>query len=192
MGSGKRASMREGPLAALFRKTDEQGTEDREVTDEPHDAAPAPAEPPAAKTPAAPKRRAAKPKPKPKATPAPAAEEPQAPVPHPSLSPDVPEPPPEPPVAVPSPQQRLRAAFSSELPDDILEPPRRRPPGDPYARAEAAPEPVAPQSGPGRAVIRVVGVGGAGVNALDRMVEAEVAGVEFVAVNTDLQSLQQS
>src|SRR5207237_2790098 len=44
----------------------------------------------------------------------------------------------------------------------------------------------------GRPVIRVVGVGGAGVNAVNRMVEAEVEGVEFVAVNTDLQSLQQS
>jgi hypothetical protein len=40
-------------------------------------------------------------------------------------------------------------------------------------------------------VIRVVGVGGGGVNAVNRMVEAEVAGVEFLAVNTDLQSLQQ-
>ena len=39
---------------------------------------------------------------------------------------------------------------------------------------------------------RVVGVGGAGVNAVNRMVEAEVAGVEFLAINTDLQSLQQS
>ncbi len=41
-------------------------------------------------------------------------------------------------------------------------------------------------------MIRVVGVGGAGVNAVNRMVEAEVEGIEFVAVNTDLQSLQQS
>jgi cell division protein FtsZ len=41
-------------------------------------------------------------------------------------------------------------------------------------------------------VIRVVGVGGAGVNAVNRMVEAEVEGVEFLAVNTDLQSLKQS
>jgi cell division protein FtsZ len=39
-------------------------------------------------------------------------------------------------------------------------------------------------------VIRVVGVGGAGVNAVNRMVEANVPGVEFMAVNTDLQSLQ--
>ena len=41
-------------------------------------------------------------------------------------------------------------------------------------------------------MIRVVGVGGAGVNAVNRMVEAEVEGVEFLAVNTDQQSLQQS
>src|ERR687891_641043 len=41
-------------------------------------------------------------------------------------------------------------------------------------------------------VIRVVGVGGAGVNAINRMVEAGVPGVEFMAINTDLQSLQQS
>ena len=44
----------------------------------------------------------------------------------------------------------------------------------------------------GAPLIRVVGVGGAGVNAVNRMVEAGVAGVEFIAVNTDMQSLQQS
>jgi cell division protein FtsZ len=43
-----------------------------------------------------------------------------------------------------------------------------------------------------QAVLRVVGVGGAGVNAVNRMVEAQLPGVEFVAVNTDLQSLQSS
>src|SRR6185312_8365009 len=45
---------------------------------------------------------------------------------------------------------------------------------------------------PGQPIIRVVGVGGAGVNAVNRMVEAEVEGIEFLAVNTDVQSLQQS
>src|SRR6185436_14660764 len=45
---------------------------------------------------------------------------------------------------------------------------------------------------PGKPVIRVIGVGGAGVNAVNRMIEAEVEGVEFIAINTDLQSLQQS
>ena len=43
-----------------------------------------------------------------------------------------------------------------------------------------------------QAVLRVVGVGGAGVNAVNRMVEAGLEGVEFIAINTDLQSLQQS
>ena len=43
-----------------------------------------------------------------------------------------------------------------------------------------------------QAVLRVVGVGGAGVNAVNRMVEAQVPGVEFLAINTDLQSLQSS
>jgi cell division protein FtsZ len=41
-------------------------------------------------------------------------------------------------------------------------------------------------------VLRVVGVGGAGSNAVNRMIEAEVGGVDFIAVNTDLQSLQGS
>jgi cell division protein FtsZ len=40
------------------------------------------------------------------------------------------------------------------------------------------------------AVIRVVGVGGAGINAIERMMESDVRGVEFVAVNTDLQQLE--
>jgi cell division protein FtsZ len=39
------------------------------------------------------------------------------------------------------------------------------------------------------AVIRVVGVGGAGVNAVNRMIESEIRGVEFLAVNTDAQQL---
>jgi cell division protein FtsZ len=42
------------------------------------------------------------------------------------------------------------------------------------------------------AVIRVVGVGGAGLNALDRMMDAGVNQVDFVAVNTDIQQLQTS
>src|SRR5216110_75666 len=39
------------------------------------------------------------------------------------------------------------------------------------------------------AVIKVVGVGGGGTNAVNRMVDAGLAGVEFVAVNTDAQAL---
>jgi cell division protein FtsZ len=39
------------------------------------------------------------------------------------------------------------------------------------------------------AVIKVAGVGGGGTNAVNRMVEAGVAGVEFIAINTDAQAL---
>lgn len=39
------------------------------------------------------------------------------------------------------------------------------------------------------AVIKVIGVGGGGCNAVNRMVEAELKGVEFIAVNTDRQAL---
>ncbi len=148
MASGKRASMREGPLAALFRKTDEDAPEGEATP-----AAPAPAESEA---------------------------------PHPSLRADAPAAPAEPEVAIPTPQERLRQAFSADIPENILEPVRPR---ELYARSDEQIPRRAPGLGP---VLRVVGVGGAGVNAVNRMIEAEVAGVEFIAVNTDQQSLQQS
>ena len=44
----------------------------------------------------------------------------------------------------------------------------------------------------GTATIKVIGVGGAGNNAVNRMVEAGIKGVEFIAVNTDKQQLQLS
>jgi cell division protein FtsZ len=63
-------------------------------------------------------------------------------------------------------------------------------------RIEVLPEPAprlhrAPHSEPGAylAVIRVVGVGGAGLNAVNRMIDAGISEVEFVAVNTDIQQL---
>ncbi|HEX4805128.1 MAG TPA: cell division protein FtsZ, partial [Conexibacter sp.] len=161
--------MREGPLAALFRRTEEDA--DLDVTAAAADDA------------AAAERAAAPEPPAPSAPEAPAA---PASAPHPSLlAPSAPAEEPAP--AVPSPQERLRAAFSSDIPDNIMEVPRSLP-RDVYARPEEYARP-AGQHGP---VLRVVGVGGAGVNAVNRMIEAEVAGVEFVAVNTDQQSLQQS
>src|SRR5205085_1684206 len=172
MPAGKRASMREGPLAALFRKTaDDQEAEHPEKR---HPARPEPPEQEAAsglrEEPAAPPA-------------------PEAPRPH-SMTER----------GVPSPQERLRHAFSSDIPENLLEraaprPPRER---DVYARPDHASEELAaPDAGlqAGYRVgpmIRVVGVGGAGVNAVNRMVEAEIEDVEFVAINTDLQSLQQS
>jgi len=43
-----------------------------------------------------------------------------------------------------------------------------------------------------QAKIKVVGVGGGGCNALDRMIESGLAGVDFIAVNTDFQALERS
>src|ERR671932_200962 len=45
------------------------------------------------------------------------------------------------------------------------------------------------RSGNYLAVIKVVGVGGGGTNAVSRMVDAGVSGVEFIGVNTDAQAL---
>jgi cell division protein FtsZ len=156
--------MREGPLAALFRKTDDEQPEAKAAPP-----APAPAPEPVREEPVARERPA---------------------VPHPALRPEHAEPPREEP-RVPTPQERLRHAFSADIPENVMDtaPAIRRaaPDHDPFARYEATAPRVA-----GSPVLRVVGVGGAGVNAVNRMVEAEVEGVEFVAINTDLQSLQQS
>ncbi len=147
MATHKRASMREGPLAQLFRKTETEGLSD--ATAPTPDPAPAPERTPVLSEPVA-ERRA------------------------------------------PTPQERLRAAFSSDVPDDVMTPPDHTPPfHDPYARASAD-RPWDQPEMTGQPVLRVVGVGGAGVNAVNRMVEAQVTGVEFLALNTDLQSLQQS
>lgn len=57
-------------------------------------------------------------------------------------------------------------------------------------REDNAPLFDAPASG--HAVIRVVGVGGGGSNAVDRMIEAGIEGVDFIAINTDSQALAHS
>jgi cell division protein FtsZ len=188
MASGKRASMREGPLAALFRKTEE-------------DAAAAEAESAATAADALPKATAP--------VPTPIEEIPPREVPHPSLAlrDEPPEPVEEP--KIPTPQDRLRHAFSSEmdLPDNFMDAPEpatnagrarhgriEQPEPDAFARPDRAGRetPFGQAKPAGQPVLRVIGVGGGGSNAVNRMVEAEVNGVEFFAVNTDLQSLQQS
>src|SRR5918997_26995 len=40
------------------------------------------------------------------------------------------------------------------------------------------------------AVIKVVGIGGGGTNAVNRMINSGLQGVEFIAINTDAQALQ--
>ena len=175
----KRASMREGPLADLFRSTSDDvapryGRED-------------PAEARKAEEEAAPVEQGA---PEPEAAseppPAPASPEPVAePEPEPTFFDQAAE---EPAASSETPPERLKRVFSEEPRprverEDYL-------PGTPrYGREEPAYEP--PGSGePHQPVIKVVGVGGAGVNAVNRMVDARIPGVEFMAVNTDLQSLQ--
>ena len=84
-------------------------------------------------------------------------------------------------------------------PDPVVEPTEGHEPltstGEPALapsrRADGLLSPSA-DSGAYLAIIRVVGVGGAGVNAVNRMIEANVKGVEFIAVNTDQQQLQSS
>ena len=185
MANAKRASMREGPLAALFRKTegDDAPGADAQAAGQPA------GEPPAAPRPAASSpATVARPAERPSAAESPAAPARERGLPHPALGASAPEPREE--VRIPTPQERLRHAFSSEIPENVMERPTRRPVMDEYAREHPAPASVAATSG--QPIIRVVGVGGGGVNAVNRMVEAEVEGIEFLAVNTDLQSLQQS
>ena len=43
-----------------------------------------------------------------------------------------------------------------------------------------------------QAKIKVIGVGGAGGNAVNTMIEAGVDGVEFIAANTDVQALERN
>ena len=162
MASAKRASMREGPLAALFRKTE---------ADEDQPAQPGRTEAPgkpAAPDPARPGQTHAG------ASAPPVGEEPEAP--------EQPR--------VPTPRERLRHAFSSEIPEDMMDRSGIPRVMEAYPHEHALER--ASEALNGQPVIRVVGVGGAGVNAVNRMIEAEVEGVEFIAVNTDLQSLQQS
>jgi cell division protein FtsZ len=198
MPTGKRASMREGPLAALFRKTAED-TAMPGGSGEP-EGAPAAGTEPVAAEPAAPAGgeavapRHAGPHP---ALGAPDAEPIQAPAVEAEPQTDrAVKPPPARERRIPTPQERLRHAFSADIPENFMDRPTERPAPEPepepdvYARAER--ESFAPPIYVGTPVLRVVGVGGAGVNAINRMVEAEIEGVEFLAINTDLQSLQTS
>jgi cell division protein FtsZ len=132
----KRASMREGPLAELFRATEAaqragaQGDEEAEkVIEEPVPPSPDP-----------------------------------EPEPMPEPAPPAPEPPPP------------AARYYEPMPEPA---PRlhRAPRGDATSYL---------------AVIRVVGVGGGGLNAINRMIDAGLNQVDFVAVNTDAQQLHMS
>jgi cell division protein FtsZ len=144
-----RASMREGPLAELFRATEAaqknqpQGDQQQLDTEPAADPEPAPASI--------------------------AAE---------SREPELPEPTP------------IRAVAAAPAPPEDRTPLARwlEPLPDQPGRLERS----ARDSASYLAVIRVVGVGGAGLNAVDRMIDAGITQVDFVAVNTDIQQLQMS
>jgi cell division protein FtsZ len=155
----KRASMREGPLAELFKATEAaQRQQEREAT-------------------------AAEPT-------APAEEPHESTVEHvPTWEDEVEAPVPPHPAPAPAPEP---------VPEPVPEPPPSSIPEPPVTRYfEPMPEP-APRLTHARvgtlgsylAKIQVVGVGGAGLNAVNRMIDAGINQVEFVSVNTDLQQLQ--
>src|ERR687895_450067 len=151
----KRASMREGPLAELFRATE---AAQRQAEKEGKTVPGEPLEETVEHPPPPPPREVA------------------------------PEPEEPPPAEVPAPAPAIREAPAVEREDHgsdrgiarLLDPMPEPPP-----RLHRAPRSDAAY----RAVIRVVGVGGAGLNALNRMIDAGISEVEFVAVNTDLQQL---
>jgi cell division protein FtsZ len=235
MGTGKRASMREGPLAQLFRKTEEDarpegearegGSREKRPQEEPRAGRPLPEGGPS------PQATSGLPEPQGQEQPElqreierPPVESREEPRPIESRRDEPPERPeqrrPEPPHGferrateaarraeerearrlereqrwsryggVPTPEDRLRSVFSADIPENVLErepaPARSHEPGSAPVREPASKTVTEP-------VLRVVGVGGAGVNAVDRMIEAGIEGVEFMAVNTDMQSLEES
>jgi cell division protein FtsZ len=218
----KRASMREGPLAELFRATE---AAQRAQQGQPE---PAGGQPPA-------------PAPEPERTTRPETPEP--------VQPELPigpeeatleatvehvydfdagrpgtrerrRPEPEAPRPVPPSVARVPQPEATPVEPPSVEPPRveAAPAVEPAPASQSAPEPepiVEPYAPPASrfvtpmpesaprlhvagdvasylAVIRVVGVGGAGINAVNRMMDAGIAQVDFVAVNTDAQQLELS
>jgi cell division protein FtsZ len=157
----KRASMREGPLAELFKATEAaQRQQEVEQTDAP------PEDPHESTVEHVPTWEDE-------------VETPAPPRPDPQPEPPVPEPVPDP-VPEPTPPP---AAYVPEPPvTRYIEPMPEPAPRLHHARAG--------HLGSYLAKIQVVGVGGAGLNAVNRMIDAGINQVEFVAVNTDVQQLQ--
>jgi cell division protein FtsZ len=120
------------------------------------------------------------------------------------------------PPAPPAEREPERETVRSSSDASVVEP--VAPPSEPAPRSEPAPQPVSPapversyepapaaamveplprihraprpESAAYLAVIRVDGVGGGGLNAVNRMIEAGISQVEFIAVNTDIQQLR--
>ena len=149
----RRASMREGPLAELFRATEaaQRRGEHDEQSGKPENRAETPVED-------APKEKASASAARPKD---------ERSSEHAAAS-------------------RAPARTGSEEHHNGLEPPVTAM-ADPAPRLHRTPH---PESAAYLAVIRVVGVGGGGLNAVNLMIEAGISQVEFVAVNTDIQQLR--
>jgi cell division protein FtsZ len=180
----RRASMREGPLAELFRATEaaqkqaeQRGEGEQQPPEDSATAAPAASTEPEERTvehvpswEESGVETPSPPTPSPDPSPGPPLPDPQPPVPTPEPDPLPPPPPPDLKVEVPPVSRYLEP-----LPDS----PAR------LHRAGA-------DAGAYLAVIKVVGVGGAGLNAVNRMIDAGISQVEFIAVNTDMQALRTS
>jgi cell division protein FtsZ len=174
--------MREGPLAELFRATEaaQRQAENAGAAQVEGDEAAAPAEEPDERTvdhvPSWEEATRAE-------TPAPP---PPSPMPPPVPDPEPPTPRPDP-LPQPDPDPQPPQARNVAPPPPVtqyIEPLPEQP-----ARLHRAP---ARDAGAYLAVIKVVGVGGAGINAVNRMIDAGISQVEFLAVNTDLQALHMS
>ena len=148
----KRASMREGPLAELFRATEAAQKQHKGGNAQQQEQQQLPTEPELESQPVA------------------VEEPPVTPTPIRAVAP-APDPAPD-----PEPERRDRplARWLDPLPEQP-------------ARLERARD-----SASYLASLRVVGVGGAGLNAVDRMIDAGINQVDFIAVNTDIQQLQMS
>ena len=164
----RRASMREGPLAELFRATEaaQRQAEGQAPAEEAPPATEEPEERTVEHVPTWEEARAEQPAP-PTPTPPPPTPPPPAPV-----------PPPRPPE--PAPPQIRREPPATRYVEPMPEAPPR------LYRAPSA------DTGAYLANIKVVGVGGAGLNAVNRMIDAGISEVDFVAVNTDIQALHMS
>jgi len=164
----RRASMREGPLAELFKATEaaqrqaERERAGQETADAPtvEHAAPEQSAPPA--------------------PPAEVVREPEREPVASSSDSSVAEP-------VPPPEPSAPERMSPAPVERSYEPAPAARLADPAPRIHRAPR---PESAAYLAVIRVVGVGGGGLNAVNRMIEAGISQVEFIAVNTDIQQLR--
>jgi len=181
----RRASMREGPLAELFRATEaaQRQAESEGATAPAPEAAPSEQEPeertvehvPSWEEASAPAPSPVPPAPTPDPMPTPPMPDPQPPAPRPDPRPD--------PIPEPPPQMRTPAPAPPPPVTRYVEPMPESP-----ARLHRAPL----DTGSYLAVIKVVGVGGAGLNAVNRMIDAGISQVEFIAVNTDMQALHMS